>query len=454
MKKSIILLFFLAFSINVNAQKKKTKAKPKPKVEEVTEAEGTMVALSDSYFTDNETSERSIIIDTLHIYSGKKYVFLVDVNMDDIGVQTVGGEQDTEEKELQNNFPELNLEIIKLNNYTYVVFENDKTLEVDGIGNSYKAMAYWSGNIEDTIEVQESIKMATEFVSAQVGENKESSYVVMTRKAREQIEKYKNSNNFTEKSKQVMKAILGDAASPMEELQEKMFLFPQNQIYPKTYTSYISENNKKKYKYKSVEFNSDGNPKTIIMYSDNGKSEYKNTFVYENDKLISIEGEESFTIQYDDEAMILLKNKGDAEQINIYKLKDNVLLETSYILMEDDSYSNMNYIIENILEDNCKIRKYNNTVYSKTCRSKANGVPFIKTATSYQDGEVMLFRKSKIVKKDDKTLEEYFSTAESENEKDHFELGIIYKFNEKNLLNEIKVLIQGKNNVFTMEYTY
>ena len=454
MKKTIILLFILAFSINVNAQKKKTKAKPKPpKVVVVKAIEATEVYM-DVDVMDVAVAEGQVTVDTLHIHAGKKYVFLVDVSMDNIGVQTFGGPQDTEEKELKSNFSEHNLEIIKLNNYTYVVFENGKTLEVDGIGNSYKAMAYWSGKIEDTIEVQESIKMATEFVSAQLGENKESSYLVITRNAREEVEKYKNANNFTEKSKQVMNAVLNLYSLPIQDVSEdEMFLLKKNNAKLKSCQSYFLVNNKKKTLHRNIIFDANGNPSNVKQYSNDGALEEESNFVYINGKLTNIIKSNEISMHYDDDKMILTKNVGEADETTIFHLENDILLGKYYVIFNDDTNISMNYLSEGTLEKNCEIRKINNDVWSRNCTSKPNEFPFINTYTSYQDGEVLQYRKTKISKKDDKTYEKYYSSAESVDERDVYKLGAIYSLNEKNLVHSIKYL--GEENFeIVIDYTY
>lgn len=354
---------------------------------------------------------------------------------------------------MRNNFPEHDLEIIKLNNYSYVVFENGKTLEINDIGNSYKSMAYWSGKTEDTIELQESIKMATEFVSAQVGENKESSYVMITRNAREEIEKYKSSNNFTEKSKQVMNAVLNLYSLPIQDVNEdELFLLKKNDVKLKSCQSYFY-NNKKKIQHRNIVFDAVGNPLNVKQYSNNGTLEEESNFIYKNGRLTNIIKTNEISFQYDDAKMILSKNVGEADETTIFHLENDILLGKYYVIFNDDTNISMNYLSEGTLEKNCEIRKINNNVWSRNCTSKPNEFSFINTYTSYQDGEVLQYRKTKISKKDDKTYEKYYSSAESVDERDVYKLGAIYSLNEKNLVHSIKYL--GEENFeIVIEYIY
>jgi hypothetical protein len=158
-------------------------------------------------------------------------------------------------------------------------------------------------------------------------------------------------------------------------------------------------------------------------------------------------------MHYDDDKMILTKNVGEADETTIYHLENDVLLEKNYIIALNEENTSMNYLSEGTLENACEIRKINNIVSSRNCTSKPNEYPFINNYTSYQDGEVLQYRKTKITKKDDKTYEKHYSSAESVNEKEVYKLGAIYSLNEKNLVSSIKYL-GDENFEIIIDYTY
>ena len=97
---------------------------------------------------------------------------------------TVGGD-DQEKNELIKNFSKNTPEIIQLYNYTYVLAENGQYIDLTGDGNTYQAVAYWSGKMDDNIVAQEGKNRATEFVATQMGQQKESSYITNSKKYKE-----------------------------------------------------------------------------------------------------------------------------------------------------------------------------------------------------------------------------------------------------------------------------
>lgn len=450
MKKPFFLFLILSLTLNLSAQKKK-KTTQKPKS---TQTHSSEVEVD---YTMNDASEKNvpIKIDTIRLKSGKKYVFLIEIKLQDIGVHKIGGIQDTEEKELLNNFSNYNFEIIKLINYSLVVFENGKTLKMNDIGSSYNAMAYWNGNNNDNIATQEGIKHATEFISAQIGENKESSYVINTRKAREEIEKLKRTDNYTENSKKVLSAILKLYCLPVEKIKnEEMFLFTQSDTKVKTVNSYYLKDNTNKTLIKSIAYNDDGYPTKVTVYSKHSTSFEEFNFIYENGVLSSIVGSKNIYIHYNDTYVLFSKTEDESEETRIYYLENNQLLDKIYTIMNEEHYIYMNSFIETTMEGNCEIQKIDNIVVKRECSSNKKEFPVVYNYTSYQDGNILQFRKTKIVKVNNNTYEKHYSIAKEEAEMDNYKLGIVYSLNDKNLVNSIIYKNDEKTIQYLIEYTY
>ena len=64
----------------------------------------------------------------------------------------------------------------------------------------------------------------------------------------------------------------------------------------------------------------------------------------------------------------------------------------------DDTYSSQNSLSKTINEKNCEIHYINDVVWTRICFTDQNAFPHVHTYTSYQDGEVLQYRKFKIEK--------------------------------------------------------
>ncbi|WP_163410833.1 hypothetical protein [Flavobacterium ajazii] len=448
MKHLLSILLILTLSFQGYSQKK---GKKKP----VSKAKTT--AVQEEAVTIEVKAEK-IIPDTLQIQKGKKYVFLVDVNEYSSQGNTVyaGSDDNSEKAELKRNFPKENLEIINITKYTYVLFENKQTLDITGDGQSFQAFAYWSGKIDDKVQVKEGTRMATEFVADQLKSKKESSYVVNTKKYKKEVASLQGKNKITPKSKEVMKELLGGYSLPFPDIgADNIPVFQQGAAKLKTLDSYFLKKKGVRIPLKSISFNNEGFPTSITYYDREGKNKSKKELVYKDGMLIKIikEDQTASTINYDDNKMIFTENVGDANETRVFWLENGKLLQKSYTLMIDDKFSYMNTFVEEKFENNCISYYINNVVWTHNCGGANNKFPFIHTYTSYQDKEVLQFRKSKIEKKDDRTFDKYYSEAERADQNDNYKLWGTFHLDDYNLVDTFNFTKDNEAKTIKIDYT-
>lgn len=441
MKHLLSLLFIITLSFQGFSQQK-GKKKPIAK----------SIASADLVVTPEILVAAEKIPDTLHIQKGKKYVFLVDTSEYSTPDNT---DYFSEQAELKRNFPKEDLEIININKYTYILFENLQTLNINGNGQSFQALAYWSGKMKDKVQVKEGTKMATEFVSEHVGGKKESSYVVNTRKYREELALLQK-NKTTPKSKEIMKALLATLTLSVPDTElDNLELFQLGNAKLKTLNAYFIQKKGVRISFKSINFNKEGLPTSISHY-DEGKVINKRTFIYTDGILTNIiEGENNMiNISYNDNRMILYSNLGLANATHIFWLESGKVLEKRYFLMIDDKLSYQNGYFEEKLENNCIARYTDNQLLeSKECSGQNSVFPFIQSITYFQDKEVLKFRKSKIEKKDDRTFEKYNSEAERLDQDDTYKLWGTFHLDESNLVDTINFTEDNMEQTIKIDYT-
>ncbi|WP_136666961.1 hypothetical protein [Flavobacterium sp. H122] len=442
MKLLCSIFFALLISFSGEAQKKQNK-KTNSTYKKKTEAVGVEVGPS-----GHLTAE----IDTLHIAAGKPTVLLVDVSE-----YNVHREKDnTEEQELLNNFDKNKLQVKTITKHTFVIFENNQTLDMSDPKNSYQAKSYWSGKVKDEIQVEEGTPMATEFVAKQMKVKKESSYIVNARKYKKELASLKKSNP-TEKSKIVMNAFLKRYSTPL--MEEEDIAFGQNIDKIKTINVYVSEKKITKALVKTIEFNELGQPVTVIDKNVNGKKESERKFIYENGLLTKIiEGDISKTFTYNDDKMISVNKSEDGEITDSYWVENGVLFGKTYIVYNDDNYAYQNSVSETKFQDNCIVRTSNGKIIKKECYTKKDEFPFIYTNTSFQDNDIMQIYKSKITKKTETLYESYYSSSDDPKQyKDNFKLMGTFQLNEKKQVvafNSSKILKGKPERTAKIEYTY
>ncbi|WP_236886078.1 hypothetical protein [Elizabethkingia anophelis] len=415
--------------------KKNHKKQPKK-----SSGKATMVDIAGVTDTASEKSEA----DTLKLKAGKAYVLLIDVAPNIKGV-TVGGD-DQEKNELIKNFSKNTPEIIQLYNYTYVLAENGQYIDLTGDSNTYQAVAYWSGKMDDNIVAQEGKKMATEFVATQLGQQKESSYITNSKKYKEEVKSLQGKNNFTKKSAEVMQAYLQHLAVPKICFIENTMLFNKDQSKIKTITTYITGDNGKKQKYLVAELNELGQPITITEYRSDEKSVQR--FTYKDGILTNIQTPVNTTnINYDNDRMITSSDLGGGTETEIYRVEKNELLRKSYIIMKDDSSDNMNAATDEKIEKSCTNFYIDNIIQTSNCSSNANEFPFTHTSIVYQDGKLIQETKYRIEKKSSVLYE-------SQYKRDNDIRKATYHLNDKGLLESYQKNDNNRKSTVWLEYTY
>lgn len=412
-------------AVGVNAQKKGSKKK----LSEAEKAaiETVEVAAAEATDVDYAVATGNNKIDSLNIAAGKAYVFLIKA--DEWNTQSFG--DDLEEKELRKNFPKNTFEIINIDKYTYINFDNGQFLDASSNGNSYDAIAFWSGKTADKIKTQEGRSKATEFVAKQLGVKKESSYIVNDKKYKKEISDLLAKNNFTPKSKEVMDYYLKQIATPLiSYLADKDLVFIQNFDKVKTIKTYVVDKKGKKRIYEEITFNDNGQPFSVKHFGSAGNQKSMMKFVYENNILKQILGEESETkISYNDGQIVFTKNVGEADDTTIFYFENDEILRKSYTIMQDENASSMNSFSEEKLKNKCVEYTINSELWSTICSSKPGEFPFMHSYASYQNGEVLQKMSYKIVKKTDNAYDQFF-TSDEESQK----LRGTYHLNDKNLI--------------------
>ncbi|MEP6806430.1 MAG: hypothetical protein ABI892_18020 [Flavobacterium sp.] len=443
---SIIIILTLSFQ---GFSQKKTKKKTKPKTTKVAQ---------DVVVEEMIVKEEPLVIDTLRISAGKKYVLIVDVDQYS-GRSNVdlANPDNSEQIELKKNFEKESLEIINIRKYTYVIFNNQQTLDISVDGQSYKSLVYWSGKMKDNVKVREGNKMATEFVSEQVGGKKESSYVINNRKYKKEVASLLSKNKVTAKSKEVLNVALAGIIMPFSDIKEDdAVVFKQPNTKVKTIDSYITNKKGTKIPLKSIVLNENGQPSLIKNFNREGQETSKTIFIYKEGLLTTVlkNDQVSHTITYDDSKMISTEKVGDANETRISWLENGKLLQKSYTLMIDDKFAYMNSFTEEKIENNCTAYYINNVVWTRNCGSQPNIYPFTHKYTSYQNGNVLQFRKSKIEKKGNTTFEKYYSEAEQETENDNFKFFGTIQLNDHNLVDSYNFTKNNTNQIIKIDYTY
>lgn len=445
MKKIISLFIILLFSIGISAQKKANKKRHLKENQPVEEATYAAVAV------DNNSD---FSIDTLKIDAGKAYVFLIDVDQYSGQSQIAGDNQ--EENELIQNFKKNAFQIIKIQKYTYITFNNGQFLDISENGNSYGAIAYWSGNNKDRIKVQEGKTKATEFVAHQLAIEKESSYIINDKKYRKEIAALKTENNFTSASKEVMNTYLKILSTPIIcFIEKKKILFNQNQEKVKTINTFFIEKNGEKKIYEQITLNEKGQPISVKHYGSKGNEKSNMTFEYQKDVLRKIQTpEKTIAVTYHDDQLIFSRNNDDAKETTIYRLENGELLRKSYTIMQDENFSHMNIFSEETIKNKCVHYEIDRKIWTINCSSKEGEFPFTYHYTSYQDDRILQEKKYKIIKKSDTVYEMFYSDDSHEKTTGDLKPKGTYHLNERNLLSSFNFIKKDDAKKMELEYTY
>ncbi|MDI3321424.1 hypothetical protein, partial [Pinibacter soli] len=109
---------------------------------------------------------------------------------------------------------------------------------------------------------------------------------------------------------------------------------------------------------------------------------------------------------------------------------------------------------EEKIENNCITRYLNSNLLTINYSTKTGTFPFVHKYTSFQDGKVLQFRKSKLVKTGEKQFEKYYSDAERESDKDNFKLFGVFQLNDQNLLSSYYFFKDGVKSKIKIDYAY
>ena len=261
-------------------------------------------------------------------------------------------------------------------------------------------------------------------------------------------------NVVTENSKKVMDAFLTDLcnASPGKSEYEDANLFILKPSKIKSIESYIDENGSK-ILLKSIALNEKGQPTLIKLYSMDGAESGATRFVYTNGMLTGIEYREDlkYTVKYNNYKMILFCNNADFAETTEVWIENQMLLSNIYFLMVDDADCYSNSFAEEKNENNCYVDYYNGKIWTRNCSSKIDVFPYVNEYTSYQDGEVLQHRKTRIVKKDEQTFEKYYSEEEKGED---YKLWGTFKLNEQKLVTTYTFTKGNTTKVLKIDYTY
>lgn len=442
MKQSFGFILVLIFSFSGFSQKKIKKIE-----------QDTISNVQDVYVVDAIVGPD---IDTLRIPMGKPCLVIFDVSEYSNESYCFN-----EEKEIIKNFGKDALRVIKVYGYTYIIFGNKQIVNVSLTKNSYQGFAYWGGTLKDKVQLQDGTYYATEFLAKHIGVDKKSSYVVNAPKYKKEVAVLSKADNITENSKVVMNAFLNYLKTPMPFSKEEdlpLFIKTIESLKAvenlKNIEIYFKDNKGKKRVIKNIVFNKNQQLILLTNYDDEGIAMQGTNYIYKNGILVKIiNGESSAVVSYDDTKMIFSSDLGGANEVRITWIENNVLLEKAYALMVNEGYPYMNIFSEEKLENNCITKYIDNNVWTINCNND-NIFPFINSYTSFQNDEVMQYRKTKLVKKGDKLFEKYYSTAKKEGAKDDFKLCSVFHFNDQNLLSSYELIEDNVTSNIKIEYTY
>ncbi|MFD2909508.1 hypothetical protein ACFSX9_12280 [Flavobacterium ardleyense] len=438
MKKLLTLLVLISFSMQGIAQVKRTT---------------TQAATVEVVAMEDDESSEDVISDTLKIKAGKKYAILISIAA--YPVQVAGDNLGNEQKELKDNFKKQNLEVIMVRKHCFLKFENGEGLDMTNSERPFQSTAYWSGDVYDEVELFDKLTHTTEFVAAQMGIKKESSYAITARKTNETIGKLATSNNSTANSKVTLKKYLQMYQTPfLTESEEYWYLQEIPKV--KNIKIFFTEKGKDKL-YKNYDFNSAGQITLTTNFNNKGKPSDQQKFVYKDEMLTEIIKEDhSITVNYDDHKMILSENLGDANETRVYWIEKDMLLSKRYIVMTDNTYADQNSVIEDKIVDNCVVTYVDGNVTFKNCISPYGVFPFTHSYISYQfnpdnqKNEFMQLIRFKIIKNGTKSFEKQYSSAQNEKEKDNYTPDTTFHLNENNLISKIT----NEKNLVKIVYSY
>lgn len=312
-------------------------------------------------------------VENRKVEAGKPQLFLLHIGS--YSVNCVG----TEEEEIRKNF-ENKVLVFTLCKPTKLEFPKENITVNDG----KRGMLFWSGKESDPVISSNGRSIfATEFVSKQLGQNKESSYSINTRKWKQKIAELTNSNVPTNESKIVSEAFLRNQVIKAIGVDDRI---PFNAIlskwdYSKVKTIEVSYTNDKGVKkiFSRASFNPKGLP--ISIFREDSSQE----FTYVGSLLKAIKEEaRTTTFSYHADKMISVRNDEKYKRVAVYWLESGHLLKDFYGINEDDEMQPGNYHITMFLKNNCIVMQEKYTEI--TCETPKDKKPYQVTTKMLSNG--------------------------------------------------------------------
>ena len=373
--------------------------------------------------------------DTLQLVTGKKYALVVDAN-NSTNMGNLSNEMKLEAYELKTNFADKNITVIPINKFTYITMEDGKFIDVGDSKNSYQAIVYWDGNLENDPQVQEGIHFSTEFIASQLNVQKESTYKIKTLKTRKKIQEVKQKGKFTANSQKVLDVLLQNYAAPRTAfVGDNQLVFNKDQSKVKAIKSFIKFPNKKEMLFEDILLNEKGQPIEVKQFEDDNELRSHIIFEYSQGKLVKIKSSlNESSIYYDDTQILETGNVGEADDVSLFWLQNGRLTKQTATLFLKDEFVYMNMFVEERANKDCYDTYINNELWEHICVTEPNIFPWKYSITSYQNGKVLQERKYRINEKSDQVYEIYFAGTDKKND----ELMSTVTLNERGLISQLK----------------
>ena len=320
MKNILKILSFLVFAYVGFAQEIKY-VDEEDSVEDAAEAveeAGINIGASDLEFQINKA------VGILEVNAGKKQAFLIYISP--YGVSSTLDHIYEEEFELKNNFKNENLEVTVLKEQCLLEFENGSTLDLSDYNDSYSYTVYWSGKMDDEVIVKDEIRNSTEFISKEMGVEKQSSYVKKAIQHKKELENLIRENNPSKKSKLVMDKVLQRYQTPILGIMDE-FWFVQKNSNLKSMKIISKEKGIEKI-LALYEFNKSGQITKEKELHDQANDNTERNFYYKDNLLTRIETSYStINVTYNADKMIFSEKSDDSWEASIFTIEKDKLLD-------------------------------------------------------------------------------------------------------------------------------
>jgi len=380
------------------------------------------------------------IIVNKKIEANKAQVFLIYINDYSTSSCVL-----SEEEELRRNFDSSDFTIFNICENSDLEFPN----ETIKLRSQKQGIIFWSGNVNEKPIVKEgNLQNATEFVSKQLGVQKESTYVSNTKKWKAEIDELTKTNIPTKVSKEVNGAIINTLVYDNLRADKTISLnriFSEADFFKlKTIEMNFLDNENQKINLNKITFDEKGFPTMIKKRN----SDDLIILTFDNQLLKSTLENEQLTIytHKENQVMGLIQQK-DFKKLLVYHLENKNLLEDVYWINTDLDKEKNNYYDQKKMVNNC-IVSYSKDYTSSECESTPGIFPY-KINKEMQSSNSILKLNIKIEDIGNGVLEVFKSIANEDFEK----VGEI-QLNERKLIKSYTVFSNGKSVKVDYNYTY